>query len=95
MDNVIWIVSGGFLMSAIAMVGGVTTLLKPDTLERLLLPLVSLAAGTLLGGSFFHMIPEGTESIAPLDAAVWLVCGFTTFLGLENFFTGITAIALQ
>lgn len=72
-------------MSAIALVGGVTTMLRPATLDRLLLPFVSLAAGTLLGGAFFHMIPEGTAALSPLTAAVWLVAGFTTFLGLEQF----------
>jgi zinc and cadmium transporter len=80
-----WIIVGGFLMAAIAMIGGVTTILKPETLERLLLPLVSVAAGTLLGGAFFHMIPEGTKSLEALAAAMWLVGGFTTFLALEHF----------
>lgn len=72
-------------MSAIALVGGLTTLMRAETLERLLLPVVSLAAGTLLGGAFFHMIPEGTAALDPLAAAVWVVAGFTTFLGLEQF----------
>lgn len=72
-------------MSAIALVGTVTLLLKPDTLDRLLLPLVSLAAGTLLGGALFHMIPEGSAALDPLLASVWLAAGFATFLGLELF----------
>jgi len=72
-------------MSAIALVGGLTTLLQPATLERILLPIVALAAGTLLGGAFFHMIPEGSVALHPVTAAVWLVAGFTTFLGLEQF----------
>jgi zinc and cadmium transporter len=75
LNTLVWLVAGGLLMSAIAMVGGLTTLLQPATLERMLLPFVSLAAGTLLGGAFFHMIPEGTESLAPLNAAAWLVGG--------------------
>jgi zinc and cadmium transporter len=85
LDTLIWIVAGGLLMSLIAMVGGVTTLLQPATLDRMLLPFVSLAAGTLLGGAFFHMIPQGSESLAPLDAAAWLVAGFMIFLALEQF----------
>lgn len=85
MEPLVWILVGGFLMSAIAMVGGITTVVSPATLERLLLPLVSLAAGTLLGGAFFHMVPEGAETLAPLDSAVWLVAGFATFLLLEQF----------
>lgn len=80
-----WILGGGFLMSAIAMVGGLTTLIKPTTLERLLLPLVALAAGTLIGGAFFHMIPEGMEVLSPLTGAAWLVGGFSVFLALEQF----------
>ncbi|QOR38080.1 ZIP family metal transporter [Billgrantia diversa] len=72
-------------MSAVALVGSVTALLKPATLDRLLLPFISLAAGTLLGGAFFHMIPEGAIALSPLSSAVWLVMGFTVFLGLEQF----------
>jgi hypothetical protein len=63
MEAFVWIIAGGLLMSAIAMVGSLTILLKPATLERVLLPIVALAAGTLLGGAFFHiaasdLIPE-------------------------------------
>ena len=84
-DSLIWIVIGGFLMSAIALVGSVTVVLKPATLDRLLLPFVSLAAGTLIGGALFHMIPEGSAVLDPLVASVWLAAGFITFLGLELF----------
>ena len=63
MDSLAWILVGGMLMSGIAMVGSVTVLLPPATLERLLLPLVAIAAGTLLGGAFFHMLPEGIAAV--------------------------------
>ncbi len=85
MNSLVWILAGGLLMSSIAMVGSVTTMLRRETLDRLLLPMVSVAAGTLIGGAFFHMIPEGTRSLDPLNAAVWLVAGFTVFLALEQF----------
>jgi zinc and cadmium transporter len=80
-----WILMGGLLMSAIAMVGSVTLLLKPDTLERLLLPLIAFAAGSLIGGAFFHMIPATLEVAAtPLETGVAVVAGFTAFLVLEQ-----------
>jgi len=85
METLIFIIGGGLLMSAIAMVGAVTIVLQPETLDRLLLPLVALAAGTLLGGAFFHMVPEGAKSLDLLSAGAWLVAGFMTFLGLEQF----------
>jgi zinc and cadmium transporter len=80
-----WILIGGILMSAVAMVGAATTVLRPETLERLLLPLVALAAGTLLGGAFFHMVPAGLAELGPLGAGVWLIGGFSSFLVLEQF----------
>ncbi len=67
------------------MVGGITTVLPVSVLERGLLPLLSLGAGTLLGGAFFHMIPEAILSMDLLMSGVWLLGGFTVFLGLEQF----------
>ncbi len=46
-----WFVVGGVLMSIIAMVDSVTLILRPETLDRLLLPLVAFAAGSMIGGT--------------------------------------------
>jgi zinc and cadmium transporter len=73
-------------MSAIALVGSVTLLLRRETLERILKPLVAFAAGSLLGGAFFHMLPAATEDGLPAaDASLWMMLGFTMFLALEQF----------
>jgi len=85
MSTLAWILIGGILMSAVAMVGALTLVLSPATLDRILLPLVAIAAGTLLGGAFFHMLPEGLASMPSLEGAVWLVSGFTVFFALEQF----------
>lgn len=84
MTELAWILLGGVLMSAIALVGGLVAFLQPRVMERLLLPLVALAAGTLLGGACFHMIPEAAGALAPRSAAVWGICGFALFLALEQ-----------
>lgn len=84
-DPLVWILVGGVLMSAIAMTGALTLALEPATLERLLLPLVALAAGTLLGGALFHMIPEAVASMPIVNSMAWLLFGFTVFLALEQF----------
>jgi zinc and cadmium transporter len=74
------------MMSALAMVGSVTLLLKPETLERLLLPLVAFAAGSLIGGAFFHMIPAAFGANADVFSnGVAIVAGFTVFFVLEQF----------
>ncbi len=84
-DPLIWIIVGGILMSAIALIGALAVFIKPKTLDRILLLVVSVAAGTLLGGAFFHMIPEGARSMGVHAAGAWVVAGFTVFLGLEQF----------
>ena len=61
MTTLMWITVGGLLMSAIALIGSITLILPETTLHKLLLPLVALAAGTLLGGAFFHLIPATTQ----------------------------------
>jgi len=80
-----WIIVGGVLMSAIAMVGSVTLVMKPATLNRLLLPLVAFAAGSLIGGAFFHMIPAAIVEIDDvLNVGIAVVAGFTVFFLLEQ-----------
>ena len=77
---------GGVLMSAIALVGSVTLLLSEATLNRVITPLVAFAAGSLLGGAFFHMLPAAMVA-APADPKVflWVLIGFALFFALEQF----------
>jgi zinc and cadmium transporter len=76
----------GLLMSAIALVGSATLLLSEETLDRWLLPLVAFAAGSLIGGALFHMLPAGVEQLGNGTAVwVWVGLGFLTFFLLEQF----------
>lgn len=86
MDAFWWIFLGGVLMSAIALVGSVTLLLGAATLERVITPLVAFAAGSLLGGAFFHMLPAALQE-APGDMGVflWALIGFASFFAVEQF----------
>ncbi|MBN2489806.1 MAG: ZIP family metal transporter [Planctomycetes bacterium] len=86
MTTLLWIVASGMLMSAIALVGSLTLLLRPATLDRLIMPLVALAAGSLLGGAFFHMLPAAAAKIPrPESIYLWTLAGFTAFFLLEQF----------
>lgn len=86
MSTLGFIVAGGILMSLLSLVGSSTLLLRPETLERILEPLVAFAAGSLLGGAFFHMLPAATEEgLSTADASLWMMVGFTLFLALEQF----------
>jgi zinc and cadmium transporter len=81
-----WIVLGGVLMCVIALVGGIAAILRESTLQRVTRSIVAFAAGTLLGGAFFHMIPASAERAqGEISVFVWMLAGFATFLALEQF----------
>lgn len=84
--TLVWILVFGLLMSCIALVGSLTLVLQPRTLDRILLPLVAFAAGSLIGGALFHMIPAAVHEMGNRTSVyVWLVAGFVLFLALEQF----------
>lgn len=73
-------------MSLISLVGILTLILKEKTLKKIILPLVSFSAGSLIGGAFFHLIPEGLGKMkTTLEPFLWLVFGFSVFFLLEQF----------
>ena len=78
------IVAGGLLMNLITLVGGLTAVLTPRLQQRLMVPLVALAAGSLLGGALFHMLPQGLSAVPPHRAGLLLAVGFSSFLTLEQ-----------
>lgn len=86
MTTLLWILLFGLLMSGIALIGSVTLVLSPQTLDRILLPLVAFAAGSLIGGALFHMLPVAVEQMNhSLAVYIWLAAGFMLFLALEQF----------
>ena len=85
MSVFLWIVLGGVLMAAIALVGSVTLVLKEETQKKVLLPLVAFAAGSLIGGALFHMIPASLHVMEAADALLLVAAGFLVFFALEQF----------
>jgi zinc and cadmium transporter len=85
METFWWIVTSGLLMSAIALVGSFTLFFNQTTLERIILPLVAFAAGSLLGGAFFHMLPASQQAGNSASIALWTMVGFAVFFAIEQF----------
>lgn len=79
------VITFGLAMSAIALVGSLTLVVKESTLKRLILPLVAFASGSLIGGAMFHMIPAAVERTGDaFRVFLWVAAGFVVFLFLEQ-----------
>lgn len=72
------------LVSVTSLSGVVFLSMRPERVARLSAWLVAFASGTLIGGAFFHLIPEslrfGGNATFPL-----LVAGIVSFFALEKF----------
>jgi len=75
-----------FVVSLISLIGIFTLSVSQEKLSRILIYLVSFAAGTLLGDAFIHLIPEsfnqGEESI---QVSFFILLGILIFFILEKF----------
>ncbi|MCO8128829.1 ZIP family metal transporter [Acidimicrobiia bacterium EGI L10123] len=85
MSTLSWIIGAGVAMSALALTGSLTLVLPAETFKKLVLPLVALAAGSLLGGALFHMLPESVEALGnDLTVWAWVAGGLFSFFVLEQ-----------
>lgn len=73
-------------ISAIALLGGLTFLLRERMLRPVVLMLVSFAAGALLGDAFIHLIPELAETGdgLTLGISMLILAGVGVFFLIEK-----------
>lgn len=72
------------VVSLVSLVGALTLSLPRLRGHRALLVLVAVAAGTLVGDSLFHLLPEAAESWDDLAAmGLYVAIGFIAFFALE------------
>lgn len=87
MEALGWIITSGLIMCLIALIGSVVFFMTEATFQKVLLPAVALSAGTMIGGAFLHMIPEGLAAFQGSSQLffLWLLAGFLSFFALEQF----------
>jgi zinc and cadmium transporter len=74
------------VVSLMSLVGILTLSVNRDFLNKILLVLISLSAGTLMGDVFFHLLPEAVaDSGFTTELSAWILGGFIIFFILEKF----------
>jgi zinc and cadmium transporter len=84
----LYILISTILISVIAFAGALTLFFKKELINKILLVLVSFAAGSLIGGAFLHLIPESIEELGEdslLTIFLFVIFGFIVFFVLEQF----------
>ena len=82
----VWIYTIGsvLLVSLFSFVGVLFIAIDEKRLKRMLLFLVSFAAGALLGGAFLHLLPESVEHGLRPTVPIFILCGIFGFFILEK-----------
>lgn len=87
MEVYLYIFGGVLLISLVSIIGISFLSLSKTLIGKITMFLVSLSAGTLIGDSFLHLLPEAVESAGEEGAAmVWLslIFGILAFFILEK-----------
>jgi len=75
-----------FLVSLLSFTGVLFLALQAEKLKKILLFLVSFAAGGLLGDAFLHLLPEAVETMGfSLEVSLAVLAGLLVFFVLEKF----------
>ena len=84
MERLIYILLSTVLVSLISFVGILALLIKEKLLKKIIILLVSLSAGTLMGGAFLHLIPEAIERFPASNIFIYILFGFLLFFIIEK-----------
>ncbi len=73
-------------ISLIAFVGLFTISMKKDALNKILIYMVSFAAGALIGDAFIHLLPEVVEEVGfGLNISLYVLLGIVSMFIIEKF----------
>ena len=86
MNHIFYTLASVIVVSLVSLIGVVSLSLSKKTLNKLLLFLVSVSAGTLFGSAFLHLLPEAVKKSGfSLQVSLTLIAGILVFFVLESF----------
>jgi zinc and cadmium transporter len=84
LENILLVLVSTILVSLISLIGLITISFKKDFFKKILLVLVAFAAGTMLGASFFDVLPEATKIIKE-NTFFYILIGILIFFIVERY----------
>lgn len=86
MTGLLWSIGASIIVSLISLIGIFFLLVREKTLNSIIFVLVGFAAGGLLGGAFFHLLPKSIEKTSnPTLPFLYAILGFILFFILERY----------
>jgi zinc and cadmium transporter len=85
--NEVWIYTlvAVIVISLISLLGAITMIIRQKFIKKVLILMVSFAAGAMLGDVFIHMIPElAEEGALNLSTSLFILLGIIIFFILEK-----------
>jgi len=80
----IYIILSTFLVSLLSLIGITALALREKILNKVVFYLVSLSIGGLMGGAFFHLLPEAIDESEATLTLILVLIGFFLFFALEK-----------
>jgi len=85
MPTWVYIILSAFIISLISLVGVLLAPIKLEKLKKVLIYFVSFSAGALLGGAFFHLLPEVVKEVGfTFSVSSLILGGIILFFLLEK-----------
>jgi zinc and cadmium transporter len=81
----LWIMGSAVLDALLGFIGVFSLWLSKQNMKKIANILMAFAAGSLLGGAFFHLLPESLEKIDPAQVLLVTLAGFVLFIFLEAY----------
>jgi len=86
MTALLYALISAFIVSLIGLAVFLALFIQSSKLKKILIFLVSFSAGSLMGGAFFHLLPESLEiSKDSTSVFLYVLAGFCLFFILEKF----------
>jgi len=84
MPVLLYIIISSLSISLIVFVAVFFLLVKKRIINKILLFLISLSAGTLMGGAFIHLLPEAADKLSVDDLSLFVLGAFILFFLVEK-----------